>query len=130
MRFFITSATIIAIWACSAAQAQNTPKSCDMECLQQRLNALEQARSVPNSCDIACLEQRVTALEQARDDDRLTTSSIVSGPAGPYISWETDIPDPATLTPYISALNCRRTDQIVTVPSEDGGTRQINVRRC
>lgn len=68
---------------------------------------------------------------------RLTTGSvgvpIVSvAPAatGPDISWETYIPNPATLTPYISALNCQRTDQTVTVPSEDGGTRQINVRRC
>jgi len=118
MRFFITTATIIAMWACSAAQAQNATKACDAECLRRLQQSLSD------------LQQRVSALEQARDD-RLSTGSIVSFPdTGPYISWETDIPDPGTLTPYISALNCRRHDETVTVPSEDGGTRQINVRRC
>lgn len=114
MRIVIASATIVAIWACSAAQAQDGPKSCDIECLKQRVSVLEQAR-----------------------DDRLTTGtvgvpvvSVAPAATGPDISWETYIPNPATLTPYISALNCQRHEQTVTVPSEDGGTRQVNVRRC
>ena len=113
MRIGIVSATIIAIWACSAAQAQNAPKSCDAECVQR----LQQ--------NISDLQQRVSALEQAME-----TTGTVSGATRPDISWEAYMPNPATLTPYISALNCQRHDQTVTVPSEDGGTRQINVRRC
>jgi len=31
-------------------------------------------------------------------------------------------------SPYV--LNCRRSQETVTVPSEEGGTRQIVVRRC
>jgi hypothetical protein len=105
MRINIAPATIMAIWACSAAQAQNVPKSCDIECLQQRVSALEQVM-----------------------EDRLTTGTV--GLPGPDVYSETFIPNPPTLTPYISALSCQRHLQTVTVPSEAGGTIQINVRRC
>jgi hypothetical protein len=113
MRFFITSATIIAICTCSAAYAQNAQKACDAECVQR----LQQS--------ISDLQQRVSALEQEGD-----TTGTVSGATAPDIYWETYVPNPATLTPYISALNCQRHDQTVTVPSEGGGTSQISVRRC
>lgn len=116
MRFIITPVTMIAIWACSAAQAQNAPKACDAECVQR----LQQS--------ISDLQQRVQVLEKEMDDQLRTGSNPAN--TGPYISWETDIPNPATLTPYISALNCQRHDQTVIVPSEGGGTSQVNVRRC
>ncbi len=114
MRFVVIPVTIIAIWAGTAAQAQNVPKL----------------------CDVACLEQRVSALEQARDD-RLTTGAVAIAvlPVAPaatetYTYWDTYIPNPATLTPYTSAIICLHSEQSVTVPSEAGGTSQINVRRC
>ena len=68
MRIGIVSATIIAIWACSAAQAQNAPKSCDAECVQR----LQQ--------NISDLQQRVSALEQAME-----TTGTVSGATRPDI---------------------------------------------
>lgn len=116
MRFVIIPATIIAIWTCSDAQAQNVPMACDAACVQR----LQQS--------ISDLQQRVQVLEKEMDDQLRTGSNPAN--TGPYISWETNIPNPGTLTPYISALNCQRHDQTMTVPSEDGGTRQINVRRC
>jgi phospholipase/lecithinase/hemolysin len=124
MRFIITPATIIAIWACSAAQAQNAPKACDAECVQRLQQSLSD------------LQQRVRALEQA-SEDRLTTGSVglpvvpvAPADTGPDNYWQTYVTNPPTLTPYVSALSCQRHEQIVTVPSEDGGTRQVNVRRC
>ena len=114
MRIVLAPVAMIAIWACCAAQAQNVSRSCDLECLNQRVTALERAR-----------------------DDRLTTGSVglpvvpVAPPAtGPNIFSEAFIPNPATLTPYISALDCQHHEQAATVPSEGGGTQQINVKRC
>jgi hypothetical protein len=112
MRFVITPATILLIWACSVAQAQNAPKTCDAECVQRLQQSLSD------------LQQRVSALEQQME----TTGTI--GQPGPDVYTETFIANPATLTPYISELSCRRHEQTVIVPSEDGGIRQINVRRC
>jgi hypothetical protein len=125
MRTLITPVTMIAIWiGCCAAQAQNAPKACDSECVQRLQQSLSD------------LQQRVRALERA-SEDRLTTGSVglpvvpvAPAATGPDNYWETYIANPATLTPYISALACQRNEQTVTLPSEDGGTRQINVRRC
>ena len=47
-----------------------------------------------------------------------------------FIVNETFIPNPPTLTPYVSALACQHYEQTVTVPTEGGGTQQIVVRRC
>jgi hypothetical protein len=108
---------MIAIWiGCCAAQAQNAPKACDAECVQR----LQQ--------NLSDLQQRVRALEQTNEDSLATGS--VGLPTGRDIFTETFVTNPPTLTPYISALACQRHEQTVTVPAEDGGTRQINVRRC
>ena len=42
MRLFLASAAMMVIWAsCSAAQAEDTTKACNIECLLQKVDALE-----------------------------------------------------------------------------------------
>jgi len=124
MRSVIASAAVTVMLLCPVAQAQNAPKGCDAECVQR----LQQT--------ILNLQQRVNALEQAKDD-RLTTGSVglpvvpvAPADTGPDLYNETFIRNPASLTPYISAIGCQHREQTGVVPSEGGGIQQITVNRC
>lgn len=37
---------------------------------------------------------------------------------------------PITVAPPPAALTCHRSEQVVTVPAEEGGTRDIRITRC
>jgi hypothetical protein len=52
----------------------------------------------------------------------------------PYVSDDAGTGFPAGTVVYVRelprALSCQSSQQVVTVPSEDGGTREITIRRC
>jgi hypothetical protein len=76
-----------------------------------------QAQNAPKACDTGCsVAVPVVAVAPANTGTEISSYYYMS--------------NPPTLTPYVSALSCQHHEEVVTVPSEDGGTRQIFVRRC
>jgi len=76
-----------------------------------------QAQNAPKACDTGC-------------SAAVPVVAVSPANTGTQISTYTYMPDPPTLTPYVSALSCQHHEEVVTVPTENGGTQQVTVRRC
>jgi len=91
MRFLITIVSLMVIWASYSVQAQDAPKPCDLECLRQKIDALEHKVEVlTTQINLSIIRGQSVSLKTQGSYQGCLTYIGPSGDQGGPVTWSTN----------------------------------------